>query len=102
SATSSSSSAERGHEPDCSPPHSLEGGHCAHAARVLGLSARALALTGGVSERIRLPTLPEGSDKPGFPLLATAAPVAGSLVMWMLTQSPYALLFALLGPLVAL
>lgn len=59
-------------------------------------------MTGGVSERIRLPTLPEGSDKPGFPLLATAAPVAGSLVMWMLTQSPYALLFALLGPLVAL
>ena len=55
-----------------------------------------------MSERIRLPTLPAPSEKPGFPVLASAAPVIGALAMWMLTQSPYSLLFAILGPLVAI
>ncbi|MFP7760778.1 FtsK/SpoIIIE domain-containing protein [Marisediminicola sp. LYQ85] len=37
-----------------------------------------------------------------FPVLATVAPVAGSLVIWSITSSPFALVFAALGPLVAL
>ncbi|GLI25961.1 hypothetical protein ARHIZOSPH14_02030 [Agromyces rhizosphaerae] len=35
-------------------------------------------------------------------MLATAAPVVGSVVLWLLTGSPFALVFALLGPLVAI
>lgn len=55
-----------------------------------------------MSQSIRLPELPEASEKPGLPLLASAAPIVGSLAMWAITRSPYALLFALLGPLVAI
>ncbi|HRQ00963.1 MAG TPA: hypothetical protein PK781_10990, partial [Terrimesophilobacter sp.] len=55
-----------------------------------------------MTDRIRLPVPPEAPEKPGFPLLASAAPVAGALAMWAFTQSSYALLFAFLGPLVAL
>jgi S-DNA-T family DNA segregation ATPase FtsK/SpoIIIE len=35
-------------------------------------------------------------------VVATAAPVIGSLALWAVTHSPYVLIFALLGPLVAL
>jgi S-DNA-T family DNA segregation ATPase FtsK/SpoIIIE len=53
-------------------------------------------------ERLTLPTLAATSPRPGFPLVATLAPVVVSLVLWMLTQSIYSLLFAFLGPVVAL
>jgi DNA segregation ATPase FtsK/SpoIIIE, S-DNA-T family len=54
-----------------------------------------------IPARIAAPTPPTPVPKRGFPLLATAAPVVMSLVMWLVTQSVYALLFAVLGPLVA-
>ena len=37
-----------------------------------------------------------------FPLIATLAPVAVSGLIWTITQSPLALIFALLGPMVAI
>jgi S-DNA-T family DNA segregation ATPase FtsK/SpoIIIE len=36
-----------------------------------------------------------------FPVLASAAPLAVAAVLWLLTSSPYSLLFALLGPVTA-
>ncbi|MBX3093097.1 MAG: hypothetical protein KF680_00925 [Cryobacterium sp.] len=54
-----------------------------------------------MTRRIRVPAPPQPPEKPPFPLLASLAPVAGALVMWAFTQSPFALVFALLGPLVA-
>lgn len=53
-------------------------------------------------ERIALPTPPSPAAAPGFPLIATLAPVAVSLALWMLTGSVYSLLFAVLGPVVAI
>ncbi|MEO7123647.1 MAG: FtsK/SpoIIIE domain-containing protein [Lacisediminihabitans sp.] len=55
-------------------------------------TARALALP-------RRPALPPARS---FPVVATAAPVVGSLALWAVTQSPYVLVFALLGPIVAI
>jgi DNA segregation ATPase FtsK/SpoIIIE, S-DNA-T family len=57
--------------------------------------------SGAIAARIAAPTPPTPAQKRGFPLLATTAPVVMSLVMWLVTQSVYALLFAVLGPLVA-
>jgi S-DNA-T family DNA segregation ATPase FtsK/SpoIIIE len=37
-----------------------------------------------------------------FPLFATAAPIVGSVTLWVITQSPFALLFAVLGPITAI
>ncbi len=53
-------------------------------------------------ERLTLPTLAPSAPRSGFPFVATLAPVVVSLVLWMLTQSIYSLLFAFLGPVVAL
>lgn len=47
------------------------------------------------------PSTPEPS-KPGFPWIASLAPVAGALAVWAITGSAFALLFATLGPLVAI
>jgi DNA segregation ATPase FtsK/SpoIIIE, S-DNA-T family len=58
--------------------------------------------TDASAARIAAPTPPTPAQKRGFPLLATTAPVVMSLVMWLVTQSVYALLFAVLGPLVAI
>lgn len=55
-----------------------------------------------MTDRIRVPPPPEAPERPTFPLLASVAPVVGALAMWAFTQSPYALLFAFLGPLVAI
>ncbi len=49
-------------------------------------------------------TLPHAAGEPhrtAFPLLATIAPVVVSLALWALTHSLFALLFAVLGPVVA-
>jgi S-DNA-T family DNA segregation ATPase FtsK/SpoIIIE len=39
--------------------------------------------------------------RPPFPLLASLAPVVGSVVIWAVTSSPFALVFAFLGPVIA-
>ncbi|HEU4808590.1 MAG TPA: hypothetical protein VFT01_10030, partial [Homoserinimonas sp.] len=52
-------------------------------------------------ERIALPVAPQERNRREFPLLATTAPVVGSLVMWAVTGSAFALVFAFLGPVVA-
>ena len=57
--------------------------------------------TSDTPRRVVLPTSPERRQRHEFPLLASAAPVLGSLVMWAVTQSPFALVFAFLGPVIA-
>src|SRR5690554_4714272 len=54
-----------------------------------------------VPSRITLPAPPLEPGRREFPLLATAAPVVGSLVIWAVTGSPFALVFAFLGPVIA-
>ena len=49
-----------------------------------------------------LPRRPDPSPPRGFPLVATLAPVIGSVALWAVTRSPYVLVFALLGPIVAI
>ena len=51
---------------------------------------------------LSLPTPPGRIVRPGFPMLATVAPVVLSLALFAVTRSPFALLFAVLGPVVAL
>ena len=53
-------------------------------------------------ERIVLPALPSAQPAAAFPLLATLAPVAVSGAIWAVTGSTFALVFAGLGPAVAL
>ncbi len=50
---------------------------------------------------IAVPRAPEMPRPHGIPIVATLAPVIGSVLIWALTRSPFALVFALLGPLVA-
>ena len=50
---------------------------------------------------IPAPQLPQPAEPHKFPLLATIAPVLGSLIIWAVTSSPFALVFAFLGPVVA-
>lgn len=57
--------------------------------------------SGDKPERILLPQPPEARNRRELPLLATAAPVLASLVMWAVTGSAFALVFAFLGPVVA-
>jgi len=52
--------------------------------------------------RVELPALPTAQPPAGFPLLATIAPVGVSVAIWAVTGSVFALLFAALGPVVAL
>ncbi|MET0990775.1 MAG: FtsK/SpoIIIE domain-containing protein [Lacisediminihabitans sp.] len=51
--------------------------------------------------RLRLPRSPEPPPRHPFPLLASLAPVVGSVLIWAITSSPFALVFALLGPVIA-
>lgn len=51
--------------------------------------------------RIQAPTLPAPPAPHPFPLMATIAPVVVSVAMWLITESVFALLFAALGPAVA-
>jgi len=51
---------------------------------------------------LRLPPPVSPPARAPFPVLATVAPVVGSVVLWLVTGSPFALVFALLGPLVAI
>ena len=52
--------------------------------------------------RIPAPTRPQPPDPQRFPLVATIAPVLMSLAIYFVTSSPFALLFAGLGPLMAI
>lgn len=52
-------------------------------------------------DRIPLPTLPAAPTRNGLPLVATIAPLVLAVALWIMTSSAYALLFALLGPVVA-
>ncbi len=50
---------------------------------------------------IRLPKVPTEPEKSPFPVFASAAPVIASILIWLITGSPFAILFAVLGPVVA-
>jgi len=52
-------------------------------------------------ERIQLPVVAATPASRGFPLVATLAPLVLAIALWVMTSSPYALLFGLLGPVVA-
>lgn len=51
---------------------------------------------------ITLPHPPKESPRAPFPVLASLAPVAVSLAMWAITRSAFAMVFAVLGPVIAL
>ncbi len=53
-------------------------------------------------DRITLPSAPAPQPPWRFPLVAVLAPVVVSVVIWLVTGSPFALLFAALGPVTAL
>lgn len=57
---------------------------------------------GSASSPLTWPRPPQPPERRGFPLIATLAPVLGSVVLWAVTRSPYVLVFAMLGPLVAI
>jgi S-DNA-T family DNA segregation ATPase FtsK/SpoIIIE len=52
--------------------------------------------------RIVLPRHPEPAPPNAVPVFATLAPVAVSVAIWAVTGSPFALAFAVLGPVIAL
>ena len=53
------------------------------------------------SPRLRLPRPPEPPAPYRFPVIAALAPVVISLVIWLVTASAFALLFAAMGPVAA-
>ena len=60
------------------------------------------AVPSGRQHSIAIPRVPEVARPHSFPVIAVLAPVIGSVLIWALTRSPFALVFALLGPLVAI
>ncbi|TFD72866.1 hypothetical protein E3T48_15225, partial [Cryobacterium fucosi] len=52
-------------------------------------------------EPLILPARPVDPPAPGFPLIASAAPLVVAVVIWMFTGSAFVLLFAVLGPVIA-
>lgn len=77
------------------------------AARSRSWLPRQVDFLGGLDTSIEhrptvvLPKLPAEPPPHSFPLVATVAPVLGSVLIWVITQSPFALVFAFLGPLIA-
>ncbi len=53
-------------------------------------------------ESIVVPRLPDKGATYRFPVIATVAPVVASVVMWLMTGSLFALVFAALGPVTAI
>lgn len=49
-----------------------------------------------------VPAIPRRRQRAPFPLIASAAPVLAAGAIWAVTQSPFVLVFAALGPIVAL
>ncbi|HEY9423482.1 MAG TPA: hypothetical protein VIP54_01685, partial [Microterricola sp.] len=58
------------------------------------------AFIGGTG--LAFPAVPRRRQRAPFPLIASAAPVLAACAIWAITQSPFVLLFAALGPIVAL
>ncbi|PPL19339.1 FtsK/SpoIIIE domain-containing protein [Microterricola pindariensis] len=56
---------------------------------------------GPSSGTLTAPALPQRPARTPFPLVASVAPVVAAGGIWLLTHSPFVLLFALLGPVVA-
>jgi S-DNA-T family DNA segregation ATPase FtsK/SpoIIIE len=52
-------------------------------------------------ERMRLPMPPPAARRPGLPVIAILAPLVMAGALWVITSSPFALLVAFLGPVVA-
>ena len=52
--------------------------------------------------RIPLPRVPLAAKASGFPVLAFVAPIGMAALMWAFTRSPFVLVFAILGPVIAL
>lgn len=50
---------------------------------------------------LTLPAQPPPSPPAPFPLVASIAPVVAALAIWAITRSPYALVFAAFGPVIA-
>lgn len=55
-----------------------------------------------LDEPLTLPAVPVAPVRAPFPVVASIVPLIGGVALWAITGSPFALLFALLGPLVAL
>jgi len=55
-----------------------------------------------VRERIPLPSVTAPERSRGLPVVALLTPLGLALVLWLVTSSPYTLLFALFGPVMAL
>ncbi len=55
-----------------------------------------------LDEPVRLPASVADLPRPPIPVLTAIVPVVGAVVLWQITGSPYALWFAVLGPLVAI
>lgn len=55
-----------------------------------------------VLEHIASPRLPKQPEPFRFPLLAMTAPVIAAVAIWLITGSPFALVFAALGPVTAI
>ncbi len=53
-------------------------------------------------EEIVVPRAPEPPQRSPFPVFAAVMPVIAALAIWVFTQSPFAMVFALIGPVVAL
>ena len=56
----------------------------------------------GAPVRLALPVPPSPREPHPFPTVATIAPVLVSLAMWAVTRSPFALMFAAFGPVMAI
>ncbi|WP_104197076.1 FtsK/SpoIIIE domain-containing protein [Cryobacterium sp. M15] len=54
-----------------------------------------------VDETLALPPAPAALPPAGFPLLATVAPLVAAGLIWMITGSAFALIFAVLSPIIA-
>ena len=59
-------------------------------------------MTAPPSLSILAPRLPESREPQAFPVIAAVAPVLMGLAIWAMTRSPLSLVFAGLGPLIAL
>lgn len=53
-------------------------------------------------DELEWPRPPQQTQRQPFPLFATIAPMLGALVLWAVIRSPFALVFAALGPVIAL
>ncbi|WP_167132367.1 FtsK/SpoIIIE domain-containing protein [Paramicrobacterium chengjingii] len=52
--------------------------------------------------QIRVPAPPGEPTRAPFPLMASIAPVIAAVAIWAITRSPYVLMFAILGPVIAI